>query len=53
MHPYRVKLLRSAGAKYTLEEIKKDIQYLCKLDLKMVSEDNLGWDEIRKFLLML
>lgn len=53
MHPYRVKMLREAGNKYTLDDLKKHILYLCNLDLKMVSEDNLGFDEIRKFMLTL
>ena len=53
MHPYRVKLLRDAGNKYTEEELLKDILYLCNLDLKLVSEDNLGYDELRKFILEL
>lgn len=53
MHPFRVKLLREAGAKYTEEKLEELILYLCDLDLKMTSEDNLGYDELRKFLLKL
>lgn len=53
MHPYRVKLLREAGNKYTEVELEKLILTLCNLNLSLVSEDNLGYDEIRKFLLLL
>ncbi len=53
MHPYRVKLLRETSRKYTEEELKKDILYLCNLDLKLVSQDNLGYAELKKFLLEL
>lgn len=53
MHPYRVKLLREASSKYDQEKLEDIILYLCNLDLKLVSEDNLGFDELRKFLLML
>lgn len=53
MHPFRVKLLREAGTKYTEEKLEELILYLCNLDLKMTSEDNLGYDELRKFLLKL
>lgn len=51
MHPYRVKLLKDAGRKYTKGQLEKLIKYLCNLDLKVVSQDNLGYDELRKFLL--
>lgn len=53
MHPFRVKLLREAGAKYTTEKLEELIVYLCNLDLKLVSEDNLGYDELRKFFLII
>lgn len=53
MHPYRVKILRDSSNKYSLDEIKKDIVYLCEMDKRMVSEDNLGVLELRKFLLEL
>lgn len=53
IHPYRVKLLRETSLKYKEDEILKLIKYLCNLDLKLVSEDNLGFDELRKFLLEL
>ena len=53
MHPYRVKLLREASNKYTEVELERLILELCNLDLKIVSEDNLGFDELRKFLLLL
>lgn len=53
MHPYRVKLLREAGNKYSLEKLEHLILYLCNLELKLVSEDNLEFDELRKFLLEL
>lgn len=53
MHPYRVKLLRESGGKYTLEKLEKLISYLCNLNLRLISEDNLGYDELRKFLLEL
>lgn len=53
MHPFRVKLLREAGNKYTLEDLEKIICYLCNLDLALVSRDNLGFDELRKFLLII
>lgn len=53
MHPYRVKLLKETSNKYALEELQKHLLYLCNLDLKLVSQDNLGFDEIRKFLLEL
>lgn len=51
MHPYRVKLLREAGNKYTLEKLEDIIKYLCDLDIRLVSEDNLGYDELRKLFL--
>ena len=50
MHPFRVKVLRETSNKYTLDELQKHILYLCNLNLKLVSEDNLGFDEIRKFI---
>lgn len=53
MHPYRVKLLRDASGKYSLEKLESLILYLCNLNLKLISEDNLGYDELRKFLLEL
>ncbi len=53
MHPFRVKVLREAGSKYTIEELEKIILELCNMDLRMVSEDNLGYDEVRKFLIQL
>ncbi len=53
MHPYRVKMLKESSQKYRPGEIEKIILYLCNLDLKLVSEDNLGFDELRKFLLEL
>lgn len=53
MHPYRVKVLREMSSKYTEEEIEKLILELCNIDLRLVSEDNLGFDELRKFLLLL
>lgn len=51
MHPFRVKTLRSISSKYSLDDIEKNIEYLCDLDYRLVSEDNLGIDEIRKFLI--
>lgn len=53
MHPYRVKLLRESATKYKVDEIEHIILFLCNLDLKIVSEDNLGYDELRKLLLEL
>lgn len=53
MHPYRVKLLRETGNKYSLDELKKIILYLCNLDIKMVTKDNLGFDELRQFIILL
>ena len=53
MHPYRVKMLRSTANKYTEEKLKQLLLYLCNLDLKCVSEDNLGFGELKKFLLEL
>ena len=53
MHPYRVKVLREVSNKYKLDELESLLLYLCNLNLKIVSEDNLGFDELRKFLLML
>ena len=53
MHPFRVKTLRSSSAKYSLDEIEKDIDFLSNLDYKLVSQDNLGIDELRTFLLEL
>ena len=53
MHPFRVKLLKDAGNKYTEDELIHIIKYLCNLDLKLVSQDNLGYDELKKFLLEL
>ena len=49
IHPYRVKLLREASNKYSLEKLEKIIVYLCNLDMRLVSEDNLGYDELRRF----
>lgn len=51
MHPYRVQLLRTVSAKYSDELLEKIILYLCDLDRKLISEDNLGFDELRKFFL--
>lgn len=53
MHPYRVKLLRETGAKYSFEKLESIIKYLCDADRRCVSEDNLGFDEIRKLLIEL
>jgi len=53
MHPYRVKVLREAGNKYTSEELVDKILYLCNLDLKIVSQDNLGYLELKNFILTL
>lgn len=53
MHPYRVQLLRTTSMKYTLESLEKIIMYLCDLDKRLISEDNLGFEELRKFLLIL
>ncbi len=53
MHPYRVQLLRTTAMKYSLESLEKIIMYLCDLDRKLISEDNLGFEELRKFLLIL
>ena len=53
MHPFRVKLLREAGYKYTLEKLEHLILYLCNLNMRLISEDNLGYDELRKFILEL
>ncbi len=53
MHPFRVKILRDVSLKYTEEELERSILYLCNLNVKLVSEDNLGFDELRKFLLQL
>ena len=52
MHPFRVKTLRGISTKYSLDEIEKNIEYLCDLDYRLVSQDNLGIDEIRKFLII-
>lgn len=53
LHPYRVKILREAGNKYTFDELEKIILYLANLNYKLVSQDNLGFVEIKKFLLEL
>ena len=53
MHPYRVKLLKEVSTKYSLDEIKEKILTLCNLDLKLVTKDNLGFDEIREFIIEL
>ena len=53
MHPYRVKILRECANKYSLNELKDKILYLCNLDLKLVTKDNLGFDEIRQFIITL
>ncbi len=53
MHPFRVKLLRETSNKYKEAELEKLILELCNMDLRIVSEDNLGYDELRKFLLLL
>ena len=53
MHPYRVKLLRKVSNKYSFEKLESLILYLCNLNYKLVSDDNLGYGEIKKFLLEL
>lgn len=53
MHPFRVKILREMSSKYTISELEQLVLELCNMDLRLTSEDNLGYDEIRKFLLML
>lgn len=53
LHPYRVKILREAGNKYTFNELENLILYLSNLNYKLVSQDNLGFAEIKKFLLEL
>lgn len=53
MHPYRVKLLREASLKYSNKELECLILELCNMDLRLTSEDNLGFDELRKFLILL
>lgn len=53
MHPYRVKMLRVTASKYSNDKLKYLLSYLCNLDLKCVSEDNLGFGELKKFLLEL
>lgn len=53
MHPFRVKVLREASSKYTKEELENIILELSNIDLRLVSQDNTGYDELRNFLLML
>lgn len=53
MHPYRVKILGEAGSKYTNVELERIILELCNIDMKMVSEDNVGYDLLRNLLLTL
>ena len=53
MHPFRVKTLRLISNKYDLDEIKDKILYLANLDIKLISQDNLGLDELRKFIVEL
>lgn len=53
MHPFRVKTLRLISNKYDLDEIKNKILYLANLDMKLISQDNLGLDELRKFIVEL
>ena len=53
MHPYRIKILRQSASKYKQEELKRILLCLCNIDLKCVSEDNLGFLELKKFLLEL
>ena len=53
MHPYRVKILKEAALKYKLADLEHLILYLSNLNLKMITEDNLGYDELRMFLLEL
>lgn len=53
MHPFRVKTLRLISNKYDLDEIKDKILYLANLDMKLISQDNLGLDELRKFIVEL
>lgn len=50
MHPYRVKVLREVGMKYTTSELERIILYLCNLDRKCVTSDNTGYSELRIFL---
>lgn len=51
IHPYRVKILRSIAQKYNLNELEKIILYLCNLNQKFVSQDNLGYDELKIFII--
>jgi DNA polymerase III delta subunit len=53
MHPFREKTLRLISNKYELDEIKDKILYLANLDMKLISQDNLGLDELRKFIVEL
>lgn len=53
MHPFRVKILREFGTKYTIPELEKLILDLCNIDARFVSQDNIGYDEIRRFILEL
>lgn len=53
VHPYRVKMLRMCASKYSEEKLKGLLLYLCNLDLKCISCDNLGLLELKKFLLEL
>lgn len=53
MHPFRVKLLREVSMKYSLKELQDKILFLCNLDMKIVTKDNLGFDELRQFIIEL
>ncbi len=53
MHPYRVKILKEVASKYTFEKLESIILYLCNLNYKLVTDDNLGYGEIKKFLIEL
>lgn len=53
MHPYRVKVLKETGFKYTVPELEKIINELCDLDLAFTSRDNLGYDDLRMFIISL
>ena len=53
IHPFRVKILKEASLKYSEKELTDIILYLSNLNYKLVFKDNLGFIEIKSFLLNL
>ncbi len=48
VHSYRVKVLRNSSLKYNELELERIILCLCNMNMRMISEDNLGYSELKK-----